>query len=161
MKRTAFTLVELLVAIALVLVLMVGVNQVFRTTTATVAANQAVSDNTREARGAQSVFAQDFDSYASDGACMLILNCTQAAYRNRADELSDRDGNKLTIDVDASNTEGDPGVAGETISPALVLRARPVQTADGRKRCERRTLAVHRRRDFCGVVGVVRSPSLT
>src|SRR3954463_4404922 len=88
-RRAAFTLVELMVAIALVLILMVGVNQVFRTTTATVASNQAVSDNTRVARAAQSVFANDFnDAVTTNDAPFIVLKSSRiSAFRHHADDI--------------------------------------------------------------------------
>src|SRR5207237_565620 len=60
------------------------------------------------------------------------------AFRNRADELADRDyvaGNTLaqrqaeilTQDVDGNNKEGEPGIAGETI-PAAILNHRNHRT---------------------------------
>jgi len=128
MKRRAFTLVELMVSIGIVLVLMIGVSTVFRTISQTVSAGSAVSDNTRVARAAQAVFAQDFGSIVTGNTAPFIIIESEsiAAFRNRPDELSDRDYNAAaptaatirTIDVNGNNSEGDAGVGGETISPA-------------------------------------------
>jgi prepilin-type N-terminal cleavage/methylation domain-containing protein len=105
---SAFTLVELMVAIALVLVLMLGVSRVFTATTQTVGAGQSVSDNTRDARAAQAVMAQDMLNFVQDAPFIMIRSRPQVAFRNRSTELSDRDGNALTSDVNADGDESDP-----------------------------------------------------
>lgn len=118
-RARAFTLVELMVAIALVLVLMVGVSKVFKITTDTVSANQGISDNTRNARAAQAVLARDIGANASaDAPCMLLFSHPQAAFRNRTDQAADRDGDPLTVDIDGDNLEGEAAVPGEVISHA-------------------------------------------
>src|SRR6476469_115215 len=125
---TAFTLVELMVAIALVVILMYGVSKVFTTTQAVVSSNQAISTATRDARSAQSVFAKDFNDYANDGPCFLILNERKSAFRNQADEAGSRSWNLAaptdaqirSIDIDGNNVEGEATVPGEVIAPAAV-----------------------------------------
>src|SRR4051812_19587265 len=87
----AFTLVELIVSIALVLILMIGVSQVFKTISGTVSAGSAVSDNTRNPRGAKATFAQDFNDFAKDGPAIILHSERTGAFRNRADMLADRD----------------------------------------------------------------------
>lgn len=51
---SGFTLIELIVAVALLLVIMLGVNQVFRTTSETISTATAVQDGVRSLRGLQS-----------------------------------------------------------------------------------------------------------
>jgi prepilin-type N-terminal cleavage/methylation domain-containing protein len=91
MRRPAFTLVELMVSIALVLLLMLGVTRVFSTTQAVVSSNQAISNATRDARGAQSVLAQDFNAFAADSPAMILHSEYRPAFRNLADMQGDRD----------------------------------------------------------------------
>src|SRR5262245_17747256 len=86
-----FTLVELMVAIALVVILMLGVTKVFTTTQAVVSQNQSISNSTRDARAAQSVMANDFAHWASDSPFIFIHNGTQPAFRNQPDLAGDRD----------------------------------------------------------------------
>jgi type II secretory pathway pseudopilin PulG len=141
MKRTAFTLVELLVAISLTLILLLGINQVFKMTTDTVGAGQALNAASRDLRGAQSVFFNDLHGAVTSNAPAFIIYSQQTtAFRNRADELADRDyaaasaaetagpsvsnaqvvDDKIrTIDLDNNGTEGENTVSGEVISPAL------------------------------------------
>lgn len=117
--RFAFTLIELMIAIALMLLLMVGVNLIFRTSGQAVGTGQAISQAMRSAQAAQRVMQQDFNAMAlRDSPCILLFSRPQPAFRNRADELADRDGDMLTIDIDGDNQEGEPGVPGEIISPA-------------------------------------------
>src|SRR3954447_8040046 len=80
-----FTLVELMISIALVLILMYGVSKVFTTTQAVVSSGQAISTQTRDARGTQSVLSQDFARYAADSPCMILHSEYRPAFRNLAD----------------------------------------------------------------------------
>ncbi len=100
--RGGFTLVELMISIALVLILILGVNQVFKMSAQTVGAGQTLSDAGRDIRAAQAVMNSDFRSWAGDSPAMVI-NCDSSAnssskwgFLTRADELSDPDGNALT-----------------------------------------------------------------
>lgn len=141
LRRRAFTLVELMISIALVLILLVGINQVFKMTTDTVGAGQAINAASRDLRGAQSVFFNDLHGAVTSNPPAFIIRSEQTtAFRNRADELGDRDyaaaaatatssvsasntaamEEKIrTIDLDNDGTEGEIGVPGEIISPAL------------------------------------------
>lgn len=131
LRRRAFTLVELMVAIALVLILLIGINQVFKMTTDTVGAGQALNAASRDLRGAQSVFFNDLHGAVTSNPPVFMIRSQQIpAFRNRADQLGDRDYNQsdtyanreaqiLSIDLDNDGTEGEQAVAGEIISPAL------------------------------------------
>ncbi len=92
--RPAFTLTEVLISVALVLVLILGVNQVFSLTGRAVGAGQAISEITRQARGAQSVFTQDLANADFDRCPFVWINSTtMAAFRNKADQTADIDFN--------------------------------------------------------------------
>ncbi len=115
-SSAAFTLVELMIAIALVLILMLGVSRVFRITGETISANQAVSENTRYARSIQSTFTSDIAHVAPDGACMVLMSERKTAFRNVLDEASDSKWTKATtktepmmrqVDLDGNGVEGD------------------------------------------------------
>lgn len=88
-----FTLVELMISIALVLLLMVGINQVFKVTGETVGTSQTIAEGVRDARAAQSVMGGDIGKMVteSESPCLLLRSQRIAAFRNRADELADRD----------------------------------------------------------------------
>lgn len=132
--RSGFTLIELMISVALVLLLMVGINLVFKTVGQTVGTSQAVADAVRDARAAQAVMDNDFKNMLTgDEAPFLIINSERiAAFRNRADELSDKDydpsmtGNAAidlairTIDMDGDGNE-DPATVGTNLD--LIPRA--------------------------------------
>ena len=99
-----FTLVELMISIALVLVLLLGVNQVFSLTSKTIGAGQALSDIHRDDRSIQGTLYYDFTGYAND-APMFILSQKVTAFRNRQDRQTDRDGNVATFDAGNVGTE--------------------------------------------------------
>src|SRR5688572_17083030 len=109
-----FTLVELMISIALVLLLMLGINRVFQVTGEAIGTNAAVSTGVRDARAAQAVFAGDFVAYAADSPALIIRSERVSAFRNRQDALGDKDWDgttatelgKRTIDLDGDGTEG-------------------------------------------------------
>ena len=131
--RRAFTLVELMISIALVLLLMLGINQVFKVTGEAVGTNQAISTGLRDARAVQAVFNGDLAAWATDvplasSPPVIIRSERVSAFRNKADQQQDRDWTiplptgidpRLTIDIDGNGTEGETTVAGERISPAI------------------------------------------
>lgn len=134
-KQAAFTLVELLISIAIVLVLILGINQVFSITSQGVAGGQALSTVIRDNRSAHSVFYDDFRGIVmpanavgggfDNGPGMLIRSERQYAYRSRTDHLGDPNGAGTESptnaeisdrDLDGNNIEGD---AGEITHPAI------------------------------------------
>jgi prepilin-type N-terminal cleavage/methylation domain-containing protein len=120
-RNDAFTLVELMICLAMLLILLVAIGQVFRITSRTVGTGQALGAAARESRAAQAIFADDLRMAASDSPCIVLQSTRVSAYRDRKDELSDRDGNILTIDVNENNVEGigvDASTPGENIAPA-------------------------------------------
>ena len=70
--------VEVMISVALVLLLMYGVSQVFKMSSDAVGANQAVSKIVRDQRSAQAVLAQDMRNCASDSPLFLI--CSRIGY---------------------------------------------------------------------------------
>lgn len=118
-RRRAFTLVELMVAIALVVILMLGVSRVFSTASQTISVNQSISNQQRDSRAAQAVFQDDFGHILTiDAPFIVISSSVQPAFRNRADDLGDlhttlypstatTNGHPLTQDIDGNNSEAD------------------------------------------------------
>jgi prepilin-type N-terminal cleavage/methylation domain-containing protein len=144
--QTGFTLVELMISIALVVVLMLGITKVFSLTSQTAGATNQMSSAMRDGRGAQSVLYQDLSTAVSDGApCMLICSSRVSAFRNKADRDGDRDigtatDPALTVDLNGDNLEGTG--QGETISPATYnYRSHRLDTFSffSRQRLERQT----------------------
>jgi prepilin-type N-terminal cleavage/methylation domain-containing protein len=122
--RRAFTLIELMVSIALVLIIILGVNAVFKMASDTVNAGMALSAADRDNRAIQSVLYNDIQTaVVSNGPMLLIRSERVSAFRNRADQEADRDPTSndpaLTIDLDNNNQEGEAAVKGERIMPAV------------------------------------------
>ncbi|MGH7213992.1 MAG: PilW family protein [Tepidisphaeraceae bacterium] len=130
-RANAFTLIELMISIALVLLLIAGINQVFSITASTVSINQATSAINRDLRAAYPVLAKDFKQIVNIGDVPLVIrNERVAAFRDRAEMLADRDYSPsstpsttdtaiLTVDLDNNNVEGESGVAGEITPRSL------------------------------------------
>src|SRR6476646_285288 len=91
-RRGGFTLVEVLISVALVLLLILGINEVFRLTGRAVGAGNALSEITRNARDAQNVIYNDLTHADVENAAFIYLKSeTSVAFRNREDQLNDRD----------------------------------------------------------------------
>src|SRR3954464_8742405 len=95
--RRGFTLLELMVSIALVLILILGVNQVFSLTGRTVGAGQALSSLNRDGRNSQVVVYNDFHNAAVSGGPFFFIRGERVyAFRSKADKDQDRDGQPST-----------------------------------------------------------------
>src|SRR6476646_4004668 len=68
----AFTLVELMVSIAVALLLILGVNQVFRATSQTTGAGQALSTEQRYSRTVKTTLSNDLHNGAWDSHVLII-----------------------------------------------------------------------------------------
>ena len=113
-ERRGFTLVELMISIALVLVLVLGVSQVFRISSETLSAGQTISSMNRDIMGAKDVLKHDFDNVVKDGpfiiACRLPAagpGANDPSFLSRAYFLSDKDGKAMTSDLNGDGIEGD------------------------------------------------------
>jgi len=137
--NSAFTLVELMISMVLVLLLILGINRVFQMTSDAVGAGAAQSDIVRGNRAAQASINNDFRVAVSpqasnkpngDAPFFIIRSQREPAFRNQQDALSDLDYNPTETgpaavddmirsrDLNADNNEdlGDPA---ETPSPAI------------------------------------------
>jgi prepilin-type N-terminal cleavage/methylation domain-containing protein len=120
-----FTLIEVMISVALALLLILGINLVFSTTSRTVGTGQVLSSAIRDSRAGQTVFYSDLGSAVSGGGPALIIrNQAVPAFRNREDELADRDyvageaeptrsEHIRSRDMDGDNNENDPAILGE------------------------------------------------
>src|SRR6266478_3472597 len=97
-NRLGFTLAELLVSIAIALILILGVNMVFRASTNTVSAGMSLSGANRQNLVVKTVLKNDLGQIATDG--LLIIRSEQVyAFRNLADRNSDTDGRIDTVEL--------------------------------------------------------------
>jgi prepilin-type N-terminal cleavage/methylation domain-containing protein len=120
-SANAFTLIELMISIALVLLLILGVNQIFTYTTQAVGAGQALNAAIRDSRAFGSSIATDTaamvppGSGINDSACLIIANYSQPGFRDKKDLSTDPDQNPWTRDLKGNGNEGDPNVPGDII----------------------------------------------
>lgn len=112
----AFTLIELMLSIALVLLLMIGVNSIFKTTGDAVGAGQRLGDATRGQQALQSVFAQDLASALQDPPVFWITNEQVYMYTNWDDYRANSQGeDPWYVDLNANGVRGEAGVPGERV----------------------------------------------
>lgn len=125
--RPAFTLVELMVSVAMVVLLLFGIHQVFRMSSNTIGTGQAVNAVTREIRATQTVMQEDFRRSLKESPLFVISSqpvgvvvdpVTSSNYSiqptlapnlfhftSRAERDRDIDRNPATIDLDGDGTE--------------------------------------------------------
>src|SRR3954447_17439365 len=87
-RRLAFTLIELMVSVALVLILVLGINQVFRIASSSVSAGQAFSDNARDNRNVQTILFNDMLHAvirSADCPAFIIRGHRTSAFLDRKD----------------------------------------------------------------------------
>lgn len=103
--RRAFTLVELIIAVGLMVILMVGVSQIFKTAGQATGQGQITSELTRNAQAAQAAMSSDFTAMATnDSPCILLRSKATPAFRNRQDQLGAPDSTNPLLDNDPSNS---------------------------------------------------------
>src|ERR1700761_8111267 len=91
-SRHGFTLIELMISIALVVILILGVSQVFQYTTQAVGSGEAVTSAIRSSRSAQTSFDRDFAALvgpgtgSNDAPCLIIGSRAVYAFRNAKDQ---------------------------------------------------------------------------
>lgn len=125
-RRPAFTLTEVLISIALVLILILGINQVFALASKAISGGQALSDNNRLARVAQNTFSEDLTNIEIDRAPFLIIRGQAApAFRDKADQLRSQSYTPTTTAlaaVDVAMRKYDlNNDAAETLIPRAIL----------------------------------------
>jgi prepilin-type N-terminal cleavage/methylation domain-containing protein len=105
-SRIGFTLIEVMISVAIVLVLMLGINYVFSTSAKTISIGMAATGVNREIRGARKVFEKDFANAVSaeEMPALIIHNEIVYAWKDKQDKLTDADNDPTTYDVD-----GEPG----------------------------------------------------
>jgi prepilin-type N-terminal cleavage/methylation domain-containing protein len=85
--RRGFTLVELMIAIALIVVLLLGINQVFKMSSDTIGVGQTYSGIIRDHRATQAVMQQDARQWVVDAPMFYIRN-QRLGNGNRSDQLA-------------------------------------------------------------------------
>ncbi len=81
-----FTLVELMISVAIALLLIIAINEIFRRTTQVISAGQSISTAVRDQRAVRQVMQADFDAMVLEGAPFFSLRMQSVpAYRNLLD----------------------------------------------------------------------------
>ncbi|HEV8604350.1 MAG TPA: prepilin-type N-terminal cleavage/methylation domain-containing protein, partial [Tepidisphaeraceae bacterium] len=122
----AFTIIELMISIAMVVILMVGVHQVFKMSSDTVGIGQAVGDLARSNRSVQNIFHDDMNRLVKDAPLFIIrsgVSSNLGAFSNEAERSADRDGDPLTQDLNGNGNEGEATVNGE-LTPLSIYNNR-------------------------------------
>jgi prepilin-type N-terminal cleavage/methylation domain-containing protein len=126
LKRAGFTLIELMLSVAMVLVLIVGVNYVFQTTTDAIGAGQASSTAARDSQSAQTLLFDDFKNVSKNPPCFIIASQFVTQFLNSADAQTGDDPRKIVLDTAGTFSwigyPGDAGSAGAAsfLSPAIL-----------------------------------------
>lgn len=84
-RLIGFTLVELMISIALVLILVLGVNKVFKTVADTVGTGAILATTNRDSQAAKQVFSDDLRSALPDSPVFVIDNRQSYAFDNADD----------------------------------------------------------------------------
>jgi prepilin-type N-terminal cleavage/methylation domain-containing protein len=103
-RSAGFTLIELMVSVAMVLVLIVGVNFVFQTTTDAISAGQAAGAAARDSQAAQTLLFDDFKNVSKNPPCFIIASQLVTQFLNTADAQTGDDPRKIVLDT-AGNFE--------------------------------------------------------
>jgi prepilin-type N-terminal cleavage/methylation domain-containing protein len=90
-NRSGFTLVELMISIALSLLLVAGINAIFRTTADTVGTGTAAINTARDLRNAFDAIDGDFNGMldSANQPYLLIYNTNVTGFRDKLDEKTD------------------------------------------------------------------------
>lgn len=96
----AFTLIELMISLTLMVIMMLGVNYIFTAVGKATGAAQVVSRVGRDQQSAQAVLTSDFSRLVPNAPCLLISSQVQPAFRNRQEQLGALDiNNPLMTDA--------------------------------------------------------------
>jgi type II secretory pathway pseudopilin PulG len=129
--RPAFTLVELMISIALALMLIYGIAQVFKMSGDTIGAQQALSSSVRDQRAASPTFIEDFRNSVPDSPLFLISNRIAYGYDGAGtgfkagwkDAEEERDGSNpdptVQAEINGSAVPNTPITGGTDRTPRL------------------------------------------
>ena len=103
-SRSGFTLIELMISIAISLLLVAGINAIFRTTAATIGSGQALIQTTRDLRNAFDTFDSDFGGMLDSGSqpLLMIYNQNQPGFLDKVDEKYDTNYNATLAEGQAN-----------------------------------------------------------
>jgi prepilin-type N-terminal cleavage/methylation domain-containing protein len=97
-RNSGFTLIELMISLALVLILIVGINFVFRSATDAVGAGQALNQINSDAQSTQPVLFNDLNNVAKPPPLFIISSQFVTQFLNADDAKTSSDPNVIPID---------------------------------------------------------------
>jgi hypothetical protein len=131
-----------MISLAMLLLIALGINQVFKITSDTIGTGLALGDAVRAQRALRTTLASDFEGTptsstdgilrASEQPAILIHAMRAAAFANRAEEQGDRDYDPaaapgvredaiLTIDLDGRDSDGNGNIEGDLNVPGEII----------------------------------------
>jgi len=120
-SASGFTLIELMLAVALSLVLIVGINYVFQMTSDAVGAGQTVNAFARDSQSAQAVLFDDFRNIDKDAPCFIIASQLVTQFLNSADAQTGSDPNVIVIDSSGNYDAIGAQPSYKTVAPQAIL----------------------------------------
>ncbi len=123
-----FTLIELMISIALVLILLLGINTVFSVSSDAIGAGQQLSTMQRDIQAAQATLQEDFRNAVKDAPLFIIASYLPTsddgggpAFINASVKRADLDQKAATVDINGDGVEGD-GTTPYEIDPGTMFR---------------------------------------
>jgi type II secretory pathway pseudopilin PulG len=121
--RPAFTLVELMLSLALVLLLIIGINYVFRSATDAVSAGQTLNSINTDSQATQPLLFDDLRNASKNPPCFIIASQLVTQFLNSDDAKTSSDPTIIVTDnagsqVKIANSAAAPYVS--SISPAIL-----------------------------------------
>jgi prepilin-type N-terminal cleavage/methylation domain-containing protein len=109
----AFTLIELMLSIALVVVLLFGVEQLFQTTTDAIQAGQTVGQFSSDTESASPALFDDLNHVVKDGPCFIIASQIAIEFLNKADAQTGTDPTAIVADTSGNTYAVNPALYGQ------------------------------------------------
>ncbi len=131
-RRRAFTLVELMISLAMVLILILGINFVFRSATDAVGAGQALNGINSDAQSAQPVVFDDLRNVSKNPPCFIIASQLVTQFLNSDDAKTSSDPTVIVTDNNGGQNAGSNFIIGNGTSSATVTYISPA-ILDGRR----------------------------
>ncbi|HEY1922941.1 MAG TPA: type II secretion system protein [Tepidisphaeraceae bacterium] len=118
-RHSAFTLVELMLSLAMVLLLIIGINYVFRSATDAVSAGQNLNQINSDAQATQPLLFDDFQNATKNPPCFIIASQLVNQYLNGDDAKTSSDPKFIPLDNAGGKVTIGNGPSG-FLSPAIL-----------------------------------------
>jgi type II secretory pathway pseudopilin PulG len=116
----AFTLVELMLSLAMVLILIVGINFVFRSATDAVGAGNALNNINSDSQATQPMLFDDLRNVSKNPPCFIISSQLVTQFGNTDDAKTSSDPTVIVTDNAGSTVKIANGASPSFLSPAIL-----------------------------------------